>query len=262
MSVAAATARGSNKVNRRLTFVRWVRKTHGWFGLWGALLGLMFGFSGIWLNHRSTMKLELPDQRQINAQLELPDPRPATIEAMSQWLKDTLKLDRGPNVARVERARPVAWAERAPGAGNNAQRGGGERGGAERGAERGAGGGAERAVGGEGAARSLQQPERWVMNFGGPNHLVQAEYWVGNKSLSVRTTQNGFVATLTNLHKGTAMPVPWILLIDTLAGSMIFLSISGVILWWETHRKRAVGITIFAVAVAATVALAVSPLQL
>ena len=29
------------RVNRRLTFVRWVRKTHGWFGLWGALLGLM-----------------------------------------------------------------------------------------------------------------------------------------------------------------------------------------------------------------------------
>jgi hypothetical protein len=29
----------SLRVNRRLTFVRWVRRTHGWFGLWGALLG-------------------------------------------------------------------------------------------------------------------------------------------------------------------------------------------------------------------------------
>ncbi len=252
MSVAAATGKGSNRVNRRLTFVRWVRKTHGWFGLWGALLGLMFGLSGIWLNHRSVMKLELPDQKQVNAQIALPDPAPATIEAMSQWLKETLKIDRGPNVARVERARPVAWTDRPAGA----AAGGGQRGSGERGAgERGAGGG-------EGAARPLQQPERWVMNFGGANHLVQAEYWVGNKSLSVRTTQNGFIATLTNLHKGTAMPVPWILLIDTLAGSMIFLSISGVILWWETHRKRAVGITIFAVAVAATVALAISPLEL
>lgn len=228
MSVAAATAGKPGKVNRRLTFVRWVRKTNGWFGLWGALLGLLFGSSGIWLNHRSTMKLPLPDQRQINAQLQLPDPRPQTIEALGAWLQQALKLDRGPNNTRVERGRPVPWGER----------------------------------GGDGSARPLQQPERWVLNFGGPNHLVQAEYWVGNGSLSVRTTQNGFVATLTNLHKGTAMPVPWILLIDTLAGSMIFLSISGVILWWETHRKRAVGITIFAVAVAATVALAISPLQL
>ena len=228
MSVTAAVAGKAGKVNRRLTFVRWVRKTHGWFGLWGALLGLLFGFSGIWLNHRSTMKLSLPDQQQINAQLELPDPRPQNIEAMGIWLQQTLKLDRGPKTARVERARTVPWGERV----------------------------------GEGNARALQQPERWLLNFGGPNHLVQAEYWVGNRSLSVRTTQNGFVATLTNLHKGTTMPVPWILLIDTLAGSMIFLSISGVILWWESHRKRAVGITIFAVAVAATVALAVSPLQL
>jgi hypothetical protein len=227
-------AGGSNRVNRRLAFVRWVRKTHGWFGLWGALLGLMFGLSGIWLNHRSVMKLELPDQKQVNAQLALPDPPPATIEAMSLWLKDTLKVDRGPNVTRVERARPVPWSERSHG-----------------------GTGA-----GETAARPLQQPERWVMNFGGPNHLVQAEYWVGNKSLSVRTNQNGFIATLTNLHKGTAMPIPWILLIDTLAGSMIFLSVSGVVLWWETHRRRAAGITLFAVAVAATVALAVSPLQM
>ena len=252
MSVAAA-AKGSNKVNRRLTFVRWVRKTHGWFGLWGALLGLIFGVSGIWLNHRSTMKLELPDQKIVNAQLALPDPAPNTIEMMGAWLQETLKIDRPPNTSRVERARAVAWAERPAGAtaGGGQRGGGGERGGAERGAG-----------GGEGAARALQQPERWVMNFGGPNHLVQAEYWVGNKSISVRTTQNGFIATLTNLHKGTAMPVPWILLIDTLAGSMIFLSISGVILWWETHRKRAVGITIFAAAVAATVALAISPLQL
>ena len=51
------------------------------------------------------------------------------------------------------------------------------------------------------------------------------------------------------------------LLIDRLAGSMIFPSISGVILWWGRHRTRAVGITIFTVAVVATVALAVSPLQ-
>ena len=106
------------------------------------------------------------------------------------------------------------------------------------------------------------QPERWTLNFGGPNKVVQVEYWVGNKSANVRTTENGFVATLTNLHKGATMPVPWILLIDTLAGSMIFLSISGAILWWETHRRRTVGIAICGVAVAVTMALAVGPLQL
>jgi uncharacterized protein len=233
MAEAGAAALAGDRINRRLAFVRWVRRTHGWFGLWGAILGLLMGFSGIWLNHRNVLKLELPGQQQINAQLELPDPRPATIDAMAAWLQQTLKPDGPANNMRVDRSRPVAWTER----------------GADNGAERG------------GERRPLMQPERWSLSFGGPNRIIQAEYWVGNKSVGVRTTENGFVATLTNLHKGVAMPVPWILLIDTLAGSLIFLSISGAVLWWETNRRRFVGLAIFGVSVAATVAIAMSPLQ-
>lgn len=225
MADVAATALTSSPVNRRLAFVRWVRRTHGWFGLWGAVLGLMTGTSGVWLNHRNVLKLELPDQQQASSQLAMPDPRPATAEALAVWLQQTLKVDRPATNMRVERARPVPWAERG------------------------------------GDAKPAMQPERWSFAFGGPNKVIQVEYWVGNKSASVRTTQNGFVATLTNLHKGTAMPVSWILLIDTLAGSLIFLSISGAILWWETHRRRLAGLVIFAVSVAVTVALAISPLQ-
>ena len=230
MAEGAATALPSNRVNRRLAFVRWVRRTHGWFGLWGALLGLMAGTSGIWLNHRSVMKLELPDQQQTNTQLAIPDPRPETANAMAVWLQQTLKVDRPATSVRVERSRPVPWAER---------------------------GGPERT----GEGRPPMQPERWTFVFGGPNKVMQVEYWVGNRSAGVRTTQNGFIATLTNLHKGTTMPAPWILLIDTLAGAMIFLSLSGVILWWETHRRRLAGMVIFGVSVAVTVALAMSPLQ-
>ena len=216
---AAAGKLGSLRVNRRLAFVRWVRKTHGWFGLWGALLGLMMGVSGIWLNHRATLKLELPSQQQMNAQLGLPDPAPATAEAMAAWLQGALKFERGPNTTRVERARSVPW------------------------------------------DRQLRQPERWTFAFGGPDRVVQVEYWAGNKSASVRTTTNGFIATLTNLHKGTTMPAPWILLIDTMAGSLIFLAASGLILWWETNRRRTLGIAIFGTAVTLTVGLALWPLQ-
>jgi hypothetical protein len=235
MANTATQSLGSMRINRRLTFVRWVRKTHGWFGLWGALLGLMMGLSGVWLNHRAVLKLELPDQTQKNAQLALPDPAPATAAEMAAWLQTALKADRAPNNMRVERARPAPWAEK----------GAAEKGAAERG----------------GADKPLMQPERWFFVFGGPNYLMQVEYFAGNKSASVRTTANGFIATLTNLHKGTGMPVPWILLIDTLAGSLIFLSISGLILWWETNRRRRLGIAIFGVSVLATVGLAMWPLQ-
>ena len=230
MADAAATALPSNRANRRLAFVRWVRRTHGWFGLWGALLGLMAGTSGIWLNHRSVMKLELPDRHQTNTRIALPEPRPQTVDAMAGWLQGALKVDRPASNIRIERSRPVPWTERE---------------------------GAERS----GESRPAMQPERWTFVFGGPNKVMQVEYWVGNRSAGLRTTENGFIATLTNLHKGTTMPVPWILLVDTLAGAMIFLSISGVVLWWETHRRRLAGIMIFGISVIVTAALAMSPLQ-
>ncbi len=225
----AIASRASLRVNRRLAFVRWVRKTHGWFGLWGALLGLMMGTSGVWLNHRAQLKLDLPAQKTMNAQLALPDPAPATPPEMAAWLQQALKLDRAATMTRVERGRPVPWAERA--------------------------------APDKHAEKPLMQPERWTFGFGGPDRLVQVEYWAGNRSASVRTTENGFIATLTNLHKGVGMPIPWILLIDTLAGSLIFLSLSGVILWWETNRRRGLGIAIFGGSVVATIGLAMWPLQ-
>jgi hypothetical protein len=185
----------------------------------------MTGVSGVWLNHRAVMKLPLPDQQQTSTQVALPDPRPQTAEQMATWLQQALQLERPANNMRIERARPVPWAERG------------------------------------GDVKPAMQPERWSFNLGGPSKVFQVEYWVGNKSASVRTTDNGFIATLTNLHKGVGMPVPWILLIDTLAGSLIFLSVSGAILWWETNRRRRLGMAIFGTAIAVTVGLAIWPLQ-
>src|SRR6266851_4803317 len=85
-----ADASDSLRVNRRLAFGRWVRRTHGWFGLWGAL----------------------PDQQQSSTQVALPGAQPQTAEEMAVWLQQTLKLDRPASNIRVERARPVPWAER------------------------------------------------------------------------------------------------------------------------------------------------------
>ncbi|MBS0520831.1 MAG: PepSY-associated TM helix domain-containing protein [Proteobacteria bacterium] len=226
---ASAIGVVARRVNRRAVFVRWMRRTHGWFGLWGALLGLIFGLSGVWLNHRAVLKLDLPAQKISNAQVQLPAPAPESVDMLAAWLADRLKMDPTPKNVRIERARPVPWGDRKE---------------------------AE-----EGGTGPLTQPERWSFALGGPDHLVQVEYWRGNRSISVRTVSNGFIATLTNLHKGVAMPIPWILLVDTMAGSLIFLSVSGLILWWETNRRRQLGIAIFGVSVVVTVGLAMWPLQ-
>jgi hypothetical protein len=190
----------------RLALVRWLRRTHRWFGLWGATFGLLVGFSGIWLNHRAVLKLPFAQQMQ-NSQIALPDPAPETPEALALWLRTSLQLDAAPNSVRVEKARPLPWAERG-------------------------------ASGAAGPGHPLIQPERWIFIFGGPHSTLQAELWAGNHSISIRRVDNGLIGTLTNLHKGVGMPVAWILLVDTLAGSLVFLSISGVLLWWQTQQRR------------------------
>ncbi len=199
----------------------WLRKFHGWIGLWGATLGLLFGFSGIWLNHRAVLPLK-PSTERAESQLALPDPRPADAKAMADWLQSALSLPQPAGNVRVDKARPAPWAEA--------------------------------------SASAVMQPAHWTFNFNAPRSQIQAEYWVGNHAVSVRRTDNGVVATLTNLHKGIGMPVAWILLVDTLAGSLILLSLSGLALWMLTRRKRTVGLAIFATALAVTAGLAIAHL--
>ena len=216
----------------RTVVIAWLRKTHGWIGLWGATLGLLFGFSGIWLNHRAVLPLQ-PAAERANAQVALPDPAPADAQALATWLQASLALPRPANVVRAEASKPAPWADRA---GKGKQRGGDD------------------------AVATPMQPARWTINFTTPKQQIQAEYWVGNHSVGVRRTDNGVVATLTNLHKGVGMPVAWILLVDTLAGSLILLSLSGLALWLLTRRRRTLGLALFGTAFALTTGLAITHL--
>ena len=200
----------------------WLRKTHGWIGLWGATLGLLFGFSGVWLNHRAVLPLQ-PAAERNNTQLALPDPPPADAKAMGAWLQSALSLPQPAGNVRVEKARAAPWTEAS-------------------------------------APEAVMQPAHWTFNFNAPRSQIQAEYWLGNHTISVRRTDNGIVATLTNLHKGVGMPVAWILLVDTLAGSLILLSLSGLALWTMTRRKRTVGLAILGTALAVTAGMAIAQL--
>jgi len=214
----------STLISPRARLVGWLRKTHGWIGLWGATLGLLFGVSGVWLNHRALLPLQ-PAMERHNSRLPVADPPPPDAPAMTAWLQRTLGDVGTPTLVRVEQPGPAPWAEGA----------------------------------GPGTATALQ-PEHWMFYFHTPRHQVQVEYWVGNRTASVRRTADGFIATLTNLHKGVGMSVPWILLVDTLAGSMILLSLSGLSLWVLTRRRRTLGITVFGMAFAVTLGLALARL--
>jgi hypothetical protein len=97
---------------RRLSrgaFLKWLRRTHAWIGLWGAALGLLFGLTGILMNHREIMKIPLGKMEQKEIQLPLPVPRPADPKAMAIWLGQTLDIDTGHARIRREPGKTVIW---------------------------------------------------------------------------------------------------------------------------------------------------------
>lgn len=192
-----------NSRSRRGTLLKWLRKTHGWIGLWGAALGLLFGLTGILQNHRAVMKIPAAQTEESMLQLPLPAPAPADAKAMAAWLQKELGVDRPATRVRSEPSRPVAWGD-----------------------------------------KTLKQPARWSAMFSSAQVNMQAEYWVGNNFVTVKRNDNNLFGALNNLHKGVGGSIGWILLGDTLAGGMIFLSITGVLLWALMNRRRMVGTAI------------------
>jgi uncharacterized protein len=199
--------------SRRATFIMWLRKVHGWVGLWGAVLGLMFGVTGFLLNHRGgPLKVPTGAPQVEEMQIAAPQKPLRSPQEMARWLQDELKIDGKPGRTKREPAHPVAWGD-----------------------------------------RSTIQPELWQAGIMGPGQSVQAEYWVGNGYVSVKRTRNSFLATLSNLHKGVGLGVGWVLLIDTIAGSLILLSLTGVLLWTELNKRRTVGVALVGGSVIAAV---------
>ena len=98
--------------SRRGVFLRWLRKIHGWIGLWGAALGLLFGTTGILQNHRAVMKIPAAQVQETTLQLPLPNPAPVDANAMAVWLQSELRLEQPAVRVRSEPPRPVAWSDK------------------------------------------------------------------------------------------------------------------------------------------------------
>jgi uncharacterized protein len=182
---------------KRIQWLKWLRRFHAWVGLWGAALGLLFGISGILLNHRAVMKIPAAQMEQSQIELALPAPPPANAKALAKWLQTQLNINLEPSKISTEPAKAVTW-----------------------------------------AGQSLQQPKQWRVDFHSPQRSVSAEYWVGNSYVSVKRQDANMFAFITRLHKGVGMGVGWVLLVDTLAGGLVFLSLTGLLLWTKLHGSR------------------------
>jgi hypothetical protein len=200
----AADLAARRQRSRRANVIKWLRKVHGWVGLWGAVMGLLFGTTGFLLNHRAgPLKVSSGESQVEQLQIPLPKGGLKSPMDMARWLSNELHIDGKPGKPRREPAHPVAWGD-----------------------------------------KSAVQPEFWQVGIFGPALSVQAEYWLGNGYVSVKRTQNSFLTVMNNLHRGVGLSIGWVLLIDTFAGGIILLSLTGVLLWTELNKRRTIGVVL------------------
>lgn len=184
--------------SRRAVFLTWLRKIHLYVGLWGAGLGLLFGLTGILLNHRAIMKIPIEKTMQKTVQVQLPERSFSSPQEMADWLQQELKFNSiAPPQIKSQAARKVIWAD-----------------------------------------REVLQPERWTINLNRPSGAINAEYFVGNRFVKLDQIDATPIGTLTRLHMSTGVNAFWILLTDTIAGGLILLSITGLLLWTQLHTIR------------------------
>lgn len=188
--------------SRRAVFLTWLRKTHLYVGLWGAALGLLFGVTGLLLNHRAIMKIPVEKTVQKSVQLTLPERAFATPDDLSAWLQDALAFSpAAPAVLKKQPEKTVVWAD-----------------------------------------REVLQPERWTVTLTRPERGVTAEYFVGNRFVKLDQVDATPIGTLTRLHMSIGVNAFWVLLSDTIAGGMILLSITGLLLWTQLHTVRTIAV--------------------
>ena len=248
--------------------VRWVKKTHAWTGISTAILALIFAWSGFMLNHRTHFTLGAPalsDQSTI--------PAPAAGFASPQDLADFLAAEFGlrtsptlesrdataPSAGRGMGMGQQAAASASPAAMGSASftaaeastamepssatdgastamdplsatagaspaaMGGGRRGG---------GGGAGVAARGPSLAASWQAP-------GGD---FSGEWVVGSSEIAITQSDRGFNRIVNRLHAGRGMEGgSWHFIISAYAVMLLFLSLSGVMLWSRVSGTARVG---------------------
>lgn len=194
---------------QRNDVLRWLKRTHAWTGFWGALLFLLLGASGFLLNHRTQLKIETGSPVEVSSMDIAVRPNQfADADALGKWAKAELGM---PVDAREPR-------KESPPARNGAQR-----------AKQ-----PERTF----LGKPHVEAEKWTRAFTLVDGRVTVDYVPGSASVSVKREGQGLLTTIKNMHKGTGLGIAWVLFLDTIAGALVMMSLTGFLLWTRLHGSR------------------------
>ena len=210
--------------------VRWVKKTHAWTGIVTAVLALIFAWSGFMLNHRTHFTLGLPAQ---TTQFTIPAPFTgfASPQELADYLDAEFSLRTSPTLASREATTQSSGmgmgmgqvpASTSPAVEGASPAMTGSRG----------GGGASAAVRGRSFAASWQAP-------GGD---FSGEWVLDSSEIAVTQSDRGFNRIVNRLHSGRGLEGGgWHFIISAYAVMLLFLSLSGVMLWSRVSGPARVG---------------------
>jgi hypothetical protein len=200
----------------RGAFLVGLRRLHAWTGVWGAIAFFCLGLSGFLLNHRDTLKISTGRPVEVS---EYMAPVDAGLieseEALGLWAQTSFHLMLKPKRPKDEATQDKeVWF----------------------------------------LDRSVPSATIWRQVLAGPNGDIQVDYLPGSSAVHVARHANTFLATLVALHKGAGLGIAWVLVIDTFAGALVAMSLTGVLLWSRLHGPRLAAIGLMTTSV--TVALA------
>ena len=196
------------------TVLTWLRRGHAWTGFYGALFFFCLGLTGFYLNHRtSVMHIDGGKTEEVAS----------------------LHVDVDPSRIASE-ADLVAWMAEEFGMTQKPSQGRAQPGGQVRfqGEER-------------------QSAAQYSVTYRGPNAVVTAEYVEGANQVLVKRTNSSLLKGLIDLHKVAGVGKLFILIMDTMAGAMMFMSLSGILLWTRLHGPRLAAVGILGAVAVATV---------
>ena len=183
---------------QRGRFLVWLKRVHAWTGLWGALLFLLMGTSGFLLNHRAILKIDTGELTEVST---------ADVAVQAGSIGDGDALERW---ARQRFALRVAGKPPQPAKpGTKAMLG-----------------------------QTLPEAPSLVRVFTLPDAKLTVTHFPGSAAVSVKREALGLLGTIKNLHKGVGLGIAWVLLIDTIAGALVTMSVTGFLLWSRLHGSR------------------------
>jgi uncharacterized protein len=183
---------------QRASVIRWLKRIHAWTGFWGAMLFLMLGISGILLNHRAIWKIETGEPTEVSAM----------NVAVAPWLiPDEKALG--------------TWAKgefhlttdpRAPKKDDKGKK--------------------------TFLGKVREEAPQWSQQFNQSNGRITVYYVPGSNNVAVRQDATNALGFIKNLHKGTGVGLAWVLFMDSIAGALFAMSVTGFLLWTRLHGGR------------------------